>query len=112
MFFFFLAFLFSQKKHFTKKIRNLICDETQKIKGLPPGRILYCKIPLVFRNGPTSNHRAGPILRLTQLQSEASWFTAILLFVRSRFVHNNLIQRLSSTGVKVELPVIGCNKPN
>ena len=33
------------------------------IKGLPLGRIFYCKIPLVFRNGPISNHRACPILR-------------------------------------------------
>ena len=34
-------------------------------------------IPLVFHNRPTSNHRAGPILRWDQLQSEASWFTAL-----------------------------------
>ena len=47
-------------------------------QGLPPGRILYCKIPLLFHDGPTSNHRARPILRWAQLQSEASWFTAFL----------------------------------
>ena len=44
---------------------------------LPLGRTLYCKVPLVFHNGPTSNHRAGLILRWDQLQSEASWFTAL-----------------------------------
>ena len=31
-------------------------SEQKELKGLPPGRILYSKIPLVFRNGPTSNH--------------------------------------------------------
>ena len=49
----------------------------QQAKGLPPGRILYCKIPLVFHKRPTSNHRAGLIWRWAQLQSEASWFTAL-----------------------------------
>ena len=47
------------------------------LQGLPPGRILYWKIPVVFHNGPTSNHRAGLILRWDQLQSEASRFTAL-----------------------------------
>ena len=65
-------------------------------QGLPPGRILSCKILLVFHNGSTSNQRAGPILRWAQLQSEASWFTAVLLIARSWFVHNNLFQRLWS----------------
>ena len=46
-------------------------------KGLPPRRILYCKIPLVFHNGPTSNHRVDLILGWDQLQSEASRFTAL-----------------------------------
>ena len=64
------------------------------LQGLPPGRILSCNIPLVFHNWPTSNHRAGPILRWAQLQSEASWFTAVLLFAKSCFVHNNLFKRL------------------
>ena len=44
---------------------------------MPPGRILYCNIPIVFHNGPTSNLRNGLILRRAQLQSEASWFTAL-----------------------------------
>ena len=46
-------------------------------QGLPPGRILYCEITLVFHNGPTTNHRDGRILRWAQLQSEVSWFTAL-----------------------------------
>ena len=57
-------------------IRNRTQDNPH-IQGLPPGRILYCKIPLVFHNGTTSNHRAGLILRWAQLQWEASWFTAL-----------------------------------
>ena len=66
-----------------RQLKNSNCDQTnffrktkKKIKGLPPGRIFYSKISIVFHNGPTSNHRAGPILKWDQLQSEASRFTA------------------------------------
>ena len=69
-------------------------------KGCLPEGFCTVRFPLVFHNGTTSNHRAGPILRLDQLQSEA----------RSRFVHNNLFQRLPSTGGEAKLPVIGWDK--
>ena len=46
-------------------------------KGCLPEGFCTVRFPLVFHNGTSSNHRAGPILRWDQLQSEAIWFTAL-----------------------------------
>ena len=46
-------------------------------KGCLPEGFCTVRFPLVFHNGTTTNHRAGPILRWDQLQSEASRFTAL-----------------------------------
>ena len=89
------------------KLKNSNGDETQKLKGFPPGRILYCKIPVVVQNGTTSNRRGGPNGTWNQLQSEAAQIPAVPLFARSRFVHDGLFWRLSSAGWEATLPVIG-----
>ena len=76
-------------------------------KGLAPGRILYCKIPLVFHNGPTSNHRTGPILRWAQLQSDTSWFTAL---PEAALYTTTFYRDFQALKGEAELPVIGWDK--
>ena len=54
--------------HGIKLSTNQIVQYTSHIIWPCTGRILYCKISVVFRNGPTSNGVVGPIMLLCYWQ--------------------------------------------
>ena len=74
-----------QSAYFCEECGDAFCEDEMKgfyngvglCKGCLPEGFCTVRFPLVFHNGTTSNHRAGPILRWDQLQSEAIWFTAL-----------------------------------